>query len=74
VLDLFQRQYMPDAAEMYASQETEKEAEVVVENLAMLLLFFKTRLANMDLDEALKLVEHDYRCNVLLSMTMDRYM
>ena len=50
VLDLFEKHYLNKqaAAEItFMAAEKENEAPIYIENLALLLLFFKTRLQNM---------------------------
>jgi hypothetical protein len=74
VLDLFEKHYLnkQSAAEINFMEEEKKEP-ILIENLALLLLFFKTRLQNMESYKAQQLIDSDYRCKQLLSTTMDRY-
>jgi hypothetical protein len=49
VLDLFEKHYLnKQAAAEINFMEEEKQEPILVENLALLLLFFKTRLQNME--------------------------
>jgi hypothetical protein len=73
VLDIFEKEYLSpggSAAEMISHEDLN---EKYVENLIMLLLFFKTKAESSPTDQMQKLVADDYRAKALLAMTMEAY-
>lgn len=62
ILDIFERDYL----------NTHKD-NIYVEELFMLLYFFKTQVREWHDESARDLLSKDYRVNALISMIMDRY-
>jgi hypothetical protein len=65
VLDLFQEEFI----------DVERDGRTIatVEELFMLLYFFKTQIRNISDEQGQTLIKNDYRINLLIQMIFDQY-
>lgn len=59
--------------EIFQSEYLEPIREIHVEELFMLLYFFKTQVRELHDDSARQLLKSDFRVQALIGMIMDRY-